>query len=536
MSFASTPPATSDDVPLSSRISALRALPETTALVYCSSFVSLGWGIALAGPSILQLSAATSSPVSSVGYIVGLRSLAYLAGGFMGFLFDRVPGHLLIGAALAVGGAATAAVPSCRSLGALAAALISQGFFLCIIDAGANVMLLWLLEGRASMHMWLQALHFCFALGALCAPLALRAGAGAAGAGGPTLLPDGSEVVVEVAGAYDAAWYACGVLCLVNALLLVAVLPPAKRRKGGAEKAAAAEAAASAAAAKIEAASPAASPAAGALLSGASASPASPPLAPPGLLLSTAAAPAWDEAALGAAAAPPPSPPLPPALDAATQRGLARQTWGVVLNVSALFFFYVGCEVGVGLFLTAFAVLSVGLPEASAQLLTAAFWGAITAGRLLAVPLSARLAPETMMSLDVLGALVALAALIALQYSAGGLWLAVVLFGLCMASIYPTGVAILEAFVPLEGKHTTALVIGGSAGEWIFPLIISSFFTSHEGGGAIAMSAADAEFARWAFLGINALCVLGMAAAYVLLRRLGPALALRRSELGLARA
>ena len=84
------------------QLAALRERPETTALTYCLAFVSLGWGIALAGPSILALSAATSSPVSSVGYIVGLRSLAYLAGGFCGFLFDRLPGHLLIGAALAL--------------------------------------------------------------------------------------------------------------------------------------------------------------------------------------------------------------------------------------------------------------------------------------------------------------------------------------------------------------------------------------------------------------------------------------------------
>jgi fucose permease len=210
----------------------------------------------------------------------------------------------------------------------------------------------------------------------------------------------------------------------------------------------------------------------------------------------------------------------------------------VVFNVSGLFAFYVGCEVGFGLFLTAFAVLAMDMPEGSAQYLTAAYWGAITVGRALAVPLSTRMAPATMMSLDVVGVLASLSLLVAvvLAASAPGLWLAVVLFGLCMASVYPTGVAILEAYVPLEGKHTTSLVIGGSAGEWLFPFVIASAMTADvAGGGAIAVSAADADRARWVFLGVNAACCLGLAAAYALLRRLGPALKERRLALGLAR-
>ena len=532
---------------MASYLAALRQRKETTAAVYCLSFIALGWGIALAGPSILQLSAATESPVSTVGYIIGLRSLAYLAGGFMGFLFDKVPGHLLIGVALALGGAATAAVPAARNLGVLAVALISQGFFLCIIDAGANVMLLWLLAGEASMPAWLQMLHFCFALGALCAPLALRAAA-SANAGGstnPTVLADGSEVVIEVVGASDAAWYACASLCLVAALVLVFVLPPARKRKSAAELA---EGRAVEASEKLP--------------SGAEA--AAVPASPPGVatLAAQAQAPAWDGSGLeltpatasatapplpGTPPPPPPPPPAlllpppppppapaPPALDTATVRALALQTWGVVANVSLLFFFYVGCEVGFGLFITAFAVLTIGMSEASAQLLTAAYWGAITAGRLLAVPLSSRLAAETMMSLDIVGVCASLALLVALQGSAVGLWLAVVLFGLSMASIYPTGVAILEAFVPLEGKHTTSLVIGGSAGEWLLPFIIASFMQAEvEGGGAIAVTAADAARARWVFLGVGATACLGMFATYALLRRLGPALRERRRALGL---
>ena len=57
-----------------------------------------------------------------------------------------------------------------------------------------------------------------------------------------------------------------------------------------------------------------------------------------------------------------------------------------------------------------------------------------------------------------------------------------------------------------------------------------------DGGGAITISAEVAARARWVFLGVNSTVVLGMMAAYVLLRRLGPALRARRTALGLTAA
>lgn len=524
-------------------IRAALSTPTATATVYCLCFVALGAGIAVAGPSILQFSIATGESVNKVGYILGLRSLAYLAGGFMGFLFDsKIPGHYLLSGGLAVGGIATLLTPFARSLGALAACLIVQGFFLCVIDAGTTVMLLWLMEGDPWMSVWLQSLHFCFAAGAFLAPLALRASAAAAiarvGVGSSTAdRGDGAEVLVEVPGAYDAAWYAVGCFCGVCALVLFFCLPPARRRKGDAERAA--EMVAAVAADEKEAS-------VGAQWDRAI------------LASSGAVADGWDTAAcdasvvLGAASAAAASPNdaanvevTTPCADAATStvdaptlRSVQRQAWSVVINVSTLFSFYVGCEVGFGLFLTAFAVIALGMPEGDAQYLTSAYWGSIMVGRLIAIPLSTKLKASTMLTLDIVGIQVFFALLVLLIVSGGaarGVWVAIVLFGLSMASVYPTSVTLLEGFVPLEGKHSTSLVIGGSAGEWIFPFCIASFMQAdvESGGNAIAVSAEEARQARWVFLGVNGLCCVGMVVSYVLLLRLGPALHARREMLGI---
>ena len=516
--------------------------PTATAIVYCFCFVALGAGIAIAGPSILQFSIATGESVNKVGYILGLRSLAYLAGGFMGFAFDKVPGHYLLAGGLAVGGIATLLTPLARSLGALAACLIIQGFFLCVIDSGTTVMLLWLMEGNPYMSVWLQSLHFCFAAGAFLAPLALRASAAAAFARAGVASSsnshgNGAEILIEVPGAYDAAWYAVGGFCGVCAFVLFFCLPPARRRKGDVEQIA-------------ETATKATSDVRGDASAGTSWDRA--------ILASTGAvSDGWDTAACSVAPASSantvavatltsdavaveagePIVEVVTVIEAATLRSVQLQAWSVVINVSTLFAFYVGCEVGFGLFLTAFAVIALGMPEGDAQYMTSAYWGAIMIGRFIAIPLSTKLRASTMLTLDVAGIQVFFVVLVLLIVSGAaqsGVWVAIVLFGLCMASVYPTAVTLLEGYVPLEGKHSTSLVIGGSAGEWFFPFIIASFMQADvESGTAIAVSAEEALRARWVFLGVNAFCCAGMLLSYTILLRLGPALRARREALGI---
>jgi FHS family Na+ dependent glucose MFS transporter 1 len=88
----------------------------------------------------------------------------------------------------------------------------------------------------------------------------------------------------------------------------------------------------------------------------------------------------------------------------------------------ALFFLYVGPEAGFGGWIYSYA-LALGLgTETTAAYLTSAFWGALTAGRLLGVPISARARPRTILTADIAGCLLSAAIIVAWPGSALATW------------------------------------------------------------------------------------------------------------------
>lgn len=78
----------------------------------------------------------------------------------------------------------------------------------------------------------------------------------------------------------------------------------------------------------------------------------------------------------------------------------------------------------------------------------ALYWGGLAAGRLLAVPLAARLSPATMIRADLAGAILSSAAMLLHQAARGNAnhgaaagaaaWAFTALFGLSLASVFPT--------------------------------------------------------------------------------------------------
>lgn len=130
--------------------------------------------------------------------------------------------------------------------------------------------------------------------------------------------------------------------------------------------------------------------------------------------------------------------------------------WSLVAGFVVLYFMYVSAEVGVASWVTEYLTPSVGLGWAAAA--TSIYWGAITLGRVLAVPVSARTTPARL----VLGALgLALAALIAAQWvPIAPVAFAVVGFGL--APIFPTGLAWLNRAMPRHAEQVTPIALAAA--------------------------------------------------------------------------
>ncbi len=135
------------------------------------------------------------------------------------------------------------------------------------------------------------------------------------------------------------------------------------------------------------------------------------------------------------------------------------------------FFLYVGSEVSFGGWIFTYAVKLELTDKATAAYLTSAFWGALTVGRLLAIPIAARFRPQTVIMSDLLGC-VASVTLILLSNSLLALWIGTLGLGLSMASVFPTMLSFAERRMAITGQVTSWFFVGASLGAMTLPWLI----------------------------------------------------------------
>lgn len=157
-------------------------------------------------------------------------------------------------------------------------------------------------------------------------------------------------------------------------------------------------------------------------------------------------------------------------------RALARQHRLVVALTAGLLGIYVGCEAGFGGFVTAYSVIALDMSEKSGQLVAGAFWAAIMVGRIAAIPISLFLKPDRYLAASMSGCVAVALLMLAGQSSPGALWVGAVAYGLFMACVFPTAVALAETYFPVHGGDATWFVVGSALGEWLLPFTIASLF------------------------------------------------------------
>jgi FHS family Na+ dependent glucose MFS transporter 1 len=137
-----------------------------------------------------------------------------------------------------------------------------------------------------------------------------------------------------------------------------------------------------------------------------------------------------------------------------------------------LFFLLVGIEVSYGGWIFTYTITSgIGL-ETQASFITSMFWLAITLGRLIAIPVSARVRPVPIIGIDLLSAFVCLGIIC---LGSGSLWavsLGTIGLGLSIASMFPTTFSLAERHLNISGNLTGWLWAFGSAGGILIPWLI----------------------------------------------------------------
>jgi len=137
---------------------------------YYLAFILLGVTITAEGSTLLKLAEYTGSEIAAISWIFFFGSFGYLIGSYIsGKLFDRMDGHRLLSAALALLGVFSIFVPLSTSLLALIFILFVMGIFKGAVDVGCNTLLIWLHKEEVNPYM--NGLHAFFGIGAYLSPV-----------------------------------------------------------------------------------------------------------------------------------------------------------------------------------------------------------------------------------------------------------------------------------------------------------------------------------------------------------------------------
>lgn len=110
-----------------------------------------------------------------------------------------------------------------------------------------------------------------------------------------------------------------------------------------------------------------------------------------------------------------------------------------------------------------------GFDERAAAGLLSGFWTAFTLGRVLAIGLATRVAPQRLLALDLIVALVCIAAL---ARPGPNFVIATLGLGLAMASVFPVALSLAGAYLPLRGVVTSRIFVGASVGTMAMPWLL----------------------------------------------------------------
>lgn len=114
--------------------------------------------------------------------------------------------------------------------------------------------------------------------------------------------------------------------------------------------------------------------------------------------------------------------------------------------------------------------------EITAAYINSIFWGALTLGRLLSIPIAVRLPPKTMLGIDLIGSLLSLILMTVFSRSVWALGVGSAGLGFFLATIFPTNMSLASRHIPITGRITGILSIGSSLGSLVMPWLVGQGF------------------------------------------------------------
>jgi len=148
------------------------SLPVRQTSAYFAAFFVLGATMASLGPTLPFIASNTGAATATLGLLFTLRSGGYLLGSLVsGRLYDRLPGHRLLGIAIFIGALNLAFIPQITSFPIIITIMLLIGLFEATLDVGSNTQLVWV-HGACSGP-YLNGMFLFAGLGGTLSPLLL---------------------------------------------------------------------------------------------------------------------------------------------------------------------------------------------------------------------------------------------------------------------------------------------------------------------------------------------------------------------------
>jgi FHS family Na+ dependent glucose MFS transporter 1 len=149
----------------------------------------------------------------------------------------------------------------------------------------------------------------------------------------------------------------------------------------------------------------------------------------------------------------------------------------LLVALFVLFFLtFTGAEGAYGGWIYSYAVATKIAAPATAAYLTSAYWGALTLSRLVSIPLAVRFRPRTLLIADLVGCLLGLGLAVLGSGSPPLIWLATIIFGASIATLFPVTMSFASQIVTVTGQFTSWIFVGASLGGMLIPWLIGQFF------------------------------------------------------------
>jgi FHS family Na+ dependent glucose MFS transporter 1 len=171
--------------------------------------------------------------------------------------------------------------------------------------------------------------------------------------------------------------------------------------------------------------------------------------------------------------------PSPSHIQARQQAGDRPAVPVLVFLTAVIFFAFTGAELGFGGWIYTYTTFQAYANPKLAASINAAFWAALTVGRLISIPLAVKLRPQKILWVNFCGIIISLLILIFFSSSEVFLWLGTIGTGLFMASTFPTLLNDAQSRMYISGKITSFFFIGSSLGSMAIPWLMGQLIVPY---------------------------------------------------------